>query len=230
MTIASTDLLEQPMGVIAQNLPGATAVFHKFKLDFCCGGAHTLREALSKKNLTSDQVVGELAALLDRAEPDETSTEASNEALIEHILSRYHDVHRQQLPELIRLSRRVERVHGSKPACPVGLSAHLETMLEALETHMQKEEGILFPLLAQGVSAAVHPIGVMRMEHDDHAQALARIDALTDGIRLPEGACNTWRALYLGLATFKTDLMNHIHLENNVLFNRFDGRLGGADH
>ena len=31
-------------------------------------------------------------------------------------------------------------------------------------------------------------------------------------------ACNTWRALYLGIGTFKQDLMAHIHLENNILF------------
>lgn len=42
----------------------------------------------------------------------EPMTQASNEELIEHILTRYHDTHREQLPELIQLSERVERVHG----------------------------------------------------------------------------------------------------------------------
>ena len=34
----------------------------------------------------------------------------------------------------------------------------------------------------------------------------------------PQGACNTWRALYAGIAQLNDDLINHIHLENNVLF------------
>lgn len=33
-----------------------------------------------------------------------------------------------------------------------------------------------------------------------------------------EHACNTWRALYRGLDELRNDLMQHIHLENNVLF------------
>ena len=31
----------------------------------------------------------------------------------------------------------------------------------------------------------------------------------------------TWRALYTGLRTFREDLMQHIHTENNILFERF---------
>ena len=51
-------------------------------------------------------------------------------------------------------------------------------------------------------------------------EALAQLEALTDNITPPAGACNTWRALYAGLAQLKEDLMQHIHLENNVLFLR----------
>ena len=40
--------------------------------------------------------------------------------------------------------------------------------------------------------------------------------------RPPQGACNTWRALYAGIAQLGDDLINHIHLENNVLFPRFE--------
>ncbi|MDP1566087.1 MAG: hemerythrin domain-containing protein, partial [Polaromonas sp.] len=62
------------------------------------------------------------------------------------------------------------------------------------------------------------PISVLRMEHDDHGEALQRVANLTGNLQLPAGACNTWRALYLGLATLREDLMQHIHLENNILF------------
>jgi len=59
---------------------------------------------------------------------------------------------------------------------------------------------------------------VMRNEHDQHGEALQRLEALTNDITLPRGACNTWRALYVGLAALREDLMEHIHLENNILF------------
>lgn len=156
---------------------------------------------------------------------------ASDVELIEHILTRYHDVHRQQLPELIRLARRVELVHGGHTDCPVGLTAHLEQMYGELENHMQKEEQILFPMISRGIRGlAIKPIAMMRHEHDGHGQSISEIERITRGITLPEGACNTWQALYLGLATLKTDLMDHIHLENNILFERIDGQPGTANH
>jgi len=37
---------------------------------------------------------------------------------------------------------------------------------------------------------------------------------------VPAEACNTWRALWHGLAAFETDMHRHIHLENNILFPR----------
>ncbi|MGL1180974.1 hemerythrin domain-containing protein, partial [Vibrio parahaemolyticus] len=77
-------------------------------------------------------------------------TDAPTSALIDHILTRYHARHREQLPELIRLARRVESVHGDRPECPRGLADHLETMQQELESHMQKEEMVLFPIYKRG--------------------------------------------------------------------------------
>ena len=94
---------------------------------------------------------------------------------------RLHDVHRIQLPELARLAKRVEHVHGERADCPNGLAAHLELMRDELENHMQKEEQILFPLLKSGnYEFARGPIMVMQHEHDDHGQNLDVILRLTN--------------------------------------------------
>lgn len=224
-------IINQTLGQLARDLPGATAVFHKLKLDFCCAGDQTLADAIERKKLNRDEVLESLLALTELTQQTSTWNDANNETLVEHILSRFHDVHREQLPELIRLSQRVERVHGGNPDCPVGLSAHLEFMLKELESHMQKEEEILFPMILRGMSdMAMAPISMMRHEHEGHGDALEGVHKLTNNITLPEGACNTWRALYTGLDALKNDLMEHIHLENNVLFNRIDGKLGAASN
>lgn len=82
---------------------------------------------------------------------------------MDHILTRYHAVHREQLPELIHLARKVERVHGERPDCPLGLADHLEAMAQELESHMRKEEEILFPMIERGHGArAGMPITAMR--------------------------------------------------------------------
>lgn len=147
------------------------------------------------------------------------------EELIQHLLDRYHLRHREQLPELIRLARRVEQVHGAHAECPNGLTDHLCAMEQALESHMCKEEQILFPMLLRGEhSLSRGPISVMRFEHEQHDQALAQLNALTRDLTAPAHACNTWQRLYQGLGEFCRDLAQHIELENEVLFIRQPGR------
>jgi regulator of cell morphogenesis and NO signaling len=212
---------DESLGLLARTIPGATRVFHAHHLDFCCGGKQTLRTAADKAGLDATEIAAQLDALQEGSDEVVDWTEARTPDLVNHILSRYHARHREQLPELIRLARRVEAVHGDRPECPLGLADHLENMQQELESHMQKEEMVLFPLYQREIAhPSLPPVQMMRMEHDHHGEELAKLEALTNGITLPRGACNTWRALYLGLQTLKEDLMAHIHLENNVLFER----------
>lgn len=211
---------DQQIGQIAVQLPGATAVFRRLKLDFCCGGQVSLSQAAADKGLDPSAVLAELAALQrSDAVPEATSPSA----LIDYIVARYHDVHRAQLPELVRMARRVEAVHRDNPDVPAGLADLLEEISEELQSHMLKEEQVLFPMLRSGGNPmVVHPIGMMRAEHVDHGEALDQLNALTHDATPPLGACNTWRALYAGIAQLGDDLIHHIHLENNVLFPQFE--------
>ena len=148
-------------------------------------------------------------------------TPANGHALRDLLLR--HQVHREQLPELIRMARRVQAVHRDHPQVPVGLAEHLETMEAELLEHMAKEETVLFPMIKAGPPPfVVHPIGVMRNEHLQHGEALERLMALTQDATPPAGACNTWRALYAGIAQLSDDLIQHIHLENHLLFPQFE--------
>ena len=211
--------LEQTLAQLACDIPGATRVFHKYKLDFCCGGKKSLAEAISERNFTAEQLIADLDAVVSLQPEAHDWRNASPSNLIDHILERYHNIHRIQLPELIRLAKRVEHVHGDRADCPKGLSSHLEYMHGELENHMQKEEQILFPMIKTGeFFTAQGPIRVMEHEHEQHGDSLEMIAKLTDDITPPPFACVTWRALYTGLTQLREDLMAHIHLENNVLF------------
>ncbi|EQM75982.1 iron-sulfur cluster repair protein YtfE [Stutzerimonas stutzeri] len=216
----SIALTEQTLGSLACLIPGATRVFRQYKLDFCCGGDTPLRDAAQQRNLDAQAIAAQLAALDNdtSSEPDWRNEPPA--ALIEFLLERYHERHREQFPELIRLASRVEQVHGNKADCPLGLAEHLWSMQQELESHMLKEEQILFPMLQRNIQLpqTQGPIAVMRFEHDQHGAALARLAELTQDITPPANACNTWRALYRGLEELRDDLMQHIHLENNILF------------
>ena len=155
-----------------------------------------------------------------KTEPTEPS------ALIEYILQRFHEVHRQQLPELIELATKVESVHADHPDVPRGLTVLLQQMHSELLDHMAKEEGVLFPMLARGGSSFVtHPICVMMSEHEEHAHRLTQLMALTRQATPPADACRTWVRLCTATKTFAEDLQKHIQLENTVLFPQFDSSL-----
>jgi regulator of cell morphogenesis and NO signaling len=213
-------LRHRNVGEIAVNLAGATGVFRRFGIDFCCHGTVPLDEAARVAGLDIG-VLEEALAELDTTQTAEPAQDTG--AMIDHIVSRYHEVHRRQLPELIMLARKVEQVHAGKKGVPAGLADLMQHALGELEVHMKKEELILFPAMRrQGAGPLDAPISQMRHDHVDHGEFIEQVTRMTDDFTPPEGACGTWRALYAGAAQFKDDLIEHIHTENNILFPRFE--------
>ncbi len=206
---------------LATSHAGASRVFHRHRLDFCCHGRVTLEAACAAQRLDVGALINELTTEQARDTSFRAWDQAPLRELIAHLLERFHADHRAELPRLIEAAAKVERVHEDKPDCPRGLAAHLMRMAEELEDHMQKEEQVLFPMVERGHGAmAAMPVHVLEHEHRDHALNLQRLRKLAHDFAPPPEACNTWRALYLGLAALERDLMEHIHLENNVLFPR----------
>ena len=106
----------------------------------------------------------------------------------------------------------------------------LQTFYSQLELHMHKEEMILFPAIASmesggkvsfGCGGGLEmPISVMTQEHDDAGEALATLQKLTNNFTPPEDACNSFRVLLHALAEINTEMKQHVHKENNILFPR----------
>ena len=90
----------------------------------------------------------------------EPSADAPTGALIDHIQTRYHEVHRRELPDLIWLAGQVEALHATDPNTPHGLTQALEMMIAELDAHMREEEEIVFPALRTG--GAAHAVGGVR--------------------------------------------------------------------
>ncbi|MDA8364492.1 MAG: iron-sulfur cluster repair di-iron protein [Gammaproteobacteria bacterium] len=210
------------LGELARDIPGATTVFRRHHLDFCCGGETTLEVAAKEQHIDVESVVRELVPL-DVGRPDDTPHDPIS--LTNYIIVHFHDVHRRELPELIALSATVEQVHAGHVDLPAGLSNLLQTVMDELTAHMHKEEQVLFPMMRSNPGRFLAPpIARMRAEHVDHGRMLQEIRDRTRELQLPSDACNTWRALYAGLDRFITDFMQHVHTENNILFPQFEGR------
>ena len=144
--------------------------------------------------------------------------------LVQHIVDAYHLPLREELPRLESMARKVARVHGDKDTERLGGILETFLRLEAeLGDHMAREEDVLFPEILRHGEGSDLPVEPFVDDHSDAGQALAVLRELTDDYQVPEGACNTWRALWHGLEALEQSLHLHIHLENNVLFPRVGG-------
>lgn len=218
----------QTVASIVVSTPSTAGVFERLGLDYCCGGGKSLADACARAGVETDVVLAELEACLARPTASRDWAGESASALIDHILAVHHTFMKRELAAISPRMERVLDVHGARyPEQQLPRMARIWAQVAAeLAPHLEKEEEILFPMIraleagrATGMHCGVEgPIQVMELEHDQVGTALAELRRLADGYRVPEHACNTWRALWAGLDAFERDLHQHVHLENNVLF------------
>lgn len=197
-------ILEASVNRLAREISGSTTVFHYYSIDYSIESDNdqkTLKQAIieaqlsqqtgsnQQKSFAQAEVLAALLPLMPDPVEQKNWEEASTSEIITHVLTRYHQVHRVQLPQLVSLARHVEIYHQDHAQCPHGLAQHLSEMADELEAHMQKEEKILFPMLESDQGhLALGPIYVMRAEHVEHTQGIVRLNQLTHGISLPDDA------------------------------------------
>ena len=133
-------------------------------------------------------------------------------------------------------------MHGDQHDWLTTLKEAYSRLRDELTPHMFKEEQVLFPAIrmieqsgkvpAFPFGSVDNPIQMMEHEHDVAGQALRDIRAASSDFTLPEGGCNTFRAMLDGLRELEADLHQHIHKENNILFpraSRMAARLSGSN-
>lgn len=221
---------ETTLGAIVAARPALARIFEHLGLDYCCGGKQTLAAACQRKGLDPSTVALtlEAAAAAISAAPVEVDAAALTlTQLADHIEQTHHTYLKAELPRLVEMAGRVAQKHGWRDARLPEVYQGVVTLTEEMLSHMQKEEGILFPLVRQidaGATDGFHcgsianPIRVMEAEHESAGRVTARLRELTDGFTPTTEACNTHRALLAGLAEFEADLHRHVHKENNILF------------
>lgn len=215
---------ESHLSAIATQAPRSIPVLKKYGLDFCCGGNRPIADACSEKHLSTDQILGEIEAATTST--TERRSERSWEGaplseLVSHILEEFHEKHRRDVALLIPLAQKVEAVHSGHPEVPRGLTELLKVAALELQEHMMKEENVLFPWILHNSHVPPYaPVKVMMEEHLSHKERLAQLRQHCRDFVLPEEACSSWRALYKGVEQLIGDIMEHIHLESNILFPR----------
>ncbi len=223
---------ETTVGEFVAQRPALSRLFERLGIDYCCGGRKPLAQACRERGLDAGTVFAMLEAAVAPVAPgDEINAAAMTlTELADHIEETHHAYLKHELPRLRHMALRVANAHGQRLPWTNQLAQVVEGFVSELQSHMMKEEQILFPLVRQ-IDAAeeaqefhcgslANPIRVMEAEHQEAGDALATMRTLTSDYTPPEGACNTFRALLDGLKQLEADMHQHVHRENNILFPR----------
>jgi regulator of cell morphogenesis and NO signaling len=220
---------------IAIEVPGATRVFEKMGIDYCCGGAKPLAEACLSAGVTVKEVAQSLEQFQSMNQAMAGSKDWQSESLaslITHIHDKHHVFTREEMARIEPLLAKVCSVYGETRPELLQIQALFAELRRELLLHMMKEENILFPYVVEleaAVSARLsapvpmfgtvrNPVRMMMTEHDGAGDLLRRIRQLSNDFNPPADACVSYRTLYGALEELERDLHQHIHLENNILF------------
>lgn len=221
---------ERTVGEWVTERPSRSRVFERLGIDYCCGGRQALGAACAKAGHNLNDVLEALheADACPSREEDIDWSQGKMGDLIDHIVSTHHAYLRSELPRLDQMGARVVAAHGDRHPEVVACHDVFTSLRAELESHMDKEEEILFPMIerigqaesvAQVQCAGIESqIATLEDEHDSAAQALSKLRALTQGYEPPSDACNTFRAWLDGLREVEADMHLHVHKENNILF------------
>ncbi len=226
------DWAKMPVGQIVATCAMTAAVFERYGIDYCCGGRITLADACRAKNVDLNVMEEELLRQFELELPGKNVDWQSRPLaeLTAYIIERYHVPLREQLAQIEILTAKVARVHGANYPQMVKVFEIFSIFKTQLEMHMQKEEVVLFPSIGAmeagrsqtfGCGGGIErPIEVMLQEHDDAGLAMAQFSSLTNRYQAPEDACGSFRVLLDLLRRLETEMHEHVHLENNILFPR----------
>lgn len=225
---------DETIGSIAAKDYRKAEVFKKLSIDFCCGGNRTLKEASEEAGISE----GELKLQLEQADAPTTKTGSQDynkwelDFLTDYIINTHHRYIKDNVSIINDLAGKVAKHHGENhPELPE-LEINIQRFLQDMMNHMNKEEGALFPKIKQLVANKNNPgltvkmpagfvkdaVKMMQLEHEVAGEDLQFFRKITNDYLLPEDACNSYNLLFEKMKEFEDDLIQHIHLENNILF------------
>lgn len=219
------------IGDVVARYPALSRVFGQMEIDYCCGGKKTLGEICRAKGLDPKALLSKLDEAV--SVKDELLVDAAAMSLTEladHIEQVHHAFLYSEFPRLEEMVNRLIAAHGHKKSYLLQIREALQELANELNSHMEKEEQILFPMVRQidasetapkfHCGSLANPINQMESEHEQAGSELESLRELTEGYTMPDWGCNTYRALMDAMVHLEHDLHQHIHKENNILFPR----------
>ncbi|WP_398440724.1 iron-sulfur cluster repair di-iron protein [Sedimentibacter sp.] len=219
------------IGEIVNAFPKAADIFKEYRVDFCCGGNRPLSEAINEQNINESELLYKINSeyeIYEANAKDKNWAEASTSEIIEQILNKHHAYLWSELPKISKLSTTILRVHGPHYSELSKVHKLFSTLKMELEEHLNKEETIQYPAIKEyertnsqsDLKKAVDIIDDLESEHTNAGDILKELRKITNDFTMPEGGCETFDLTYQKLHELESDVFQHIHLENNILFPR----------
>lgn len=232
--MANVFTVSDKLGDIVGRLPKASEIFKRYNIDFCCGGQRPLAAAVQEQNLNESEILAALDEAYQETEnvkQDEFIDwrQAVFSDLIDHIVNTHHAYLNRELPQLSEYITKILRVHGVQHGAVLTKVHKLfHTLKMELEQHLIKEEEILFPMIkdyeknqsAPYLAKIKETIQEIESEHTAAGDILKELRSVTKQYIPPKEVCTTFNLTYQKLKEMESDLFQHIHLENNILFPR----------
>lgn len=223
----------QKIGDIVVKFPGAADIFKEYRIDFCCGGDRPLAEAIKEQELKESEILDKVNSMYEKYKDtlntkDKNWVEAPLDELVDHIINVHHGYLYENLPKIAEYAAKILRVHGGHHPELAQVHRLFNTVKMELEEHLIKEETIQYPAIKEylkskfpaDLDTAVTIIKELDKEHTGAGDILKELRKVTKDYAVPEDGCNSYKLTYMMLQEFESDLFQHIHLENNILFPR----------
>ncbi|MGM1021472.1 MAG: iron-sulfur cluster repair di-iron protein [Bacillota bacterium] len=215
---------------IVKEVPKTGDLFRKLRIDFCCGGKISLREAAADRGLHA----GELLAQVHEVEESQTQQKQMQPSslepkeLIAYIQDEYHTKLREELSALTPYVTKLTRVHGERYPHLKRVNELFTLLKQGLSEHIQNEENLVFPMIQAFLQEstveradALNPyLSKLQDEHQAVVELLKELRLITNGFEPLQEACGTHRLVLKRLENLEADIFNHILLENCTLFER----------
>jgi len=210
-------------------------VFHKFKIEYCCGVKWPLKMVCDMKGLAVDYVLEELrnATRILNISPAIQFDEWEIDFLTNYIVKVHHQYLVKALPQIqFQLEKFIDE-HKKKYPYLEEVGTCFSNLYKNTIPHLRQEEEIIFPyirhiahaynskesyasLLVRTLRKPVDEI--MQHEHNIVEKIFHQLRNLTNNYQPPESSCTSHKLSYSLLRELDDDFVQHIYLENEILF------------
>jgi regulator of cell morphogenesis and NO signaling len=210
-------------------------VFRKYGIEYCCGGKWSLGTATLMKGLELPELIQALEGATQNLRlPNYLPFDKWNIAfLADYIVHVHHYYLKKTLPEIKELLDEFISDHREKYPYLHDLGKIYNQIYRETLPHLKEEEEVIFPYIKQ-ISHAFEshesyagllvrtlrkPVEkIMNQEHVMMQRMIARMRELTNNYTAPGDACINHGVALLKLKELDDDLVQHLHLEQDILF------------